>query len=85
MNRLGAALHAAYVKTTVRKLDRIPPEHHKLGDAQTMAVGQQNHRPVAMAPPVRFGRPDQALDLGVGEILTRAKVVIAPAFSWDTP
>jgi hypothetical protein len=41
----------------------IPTQIDKLGRPQAVPVCEQDHRRVAVAPPIVFGRLDEALDL----------------------
>ena len=46
-----------------------PAQVDELADPQTVAIGDKDHGRVAVAIAVVLGRPDQALDLGLGEVL----------------
>ena len=50
------------------EVDLIPAQVHQLRDPQAVAVGNQDHRSVPMAPAVLAGCLDQLPDLGLGQV-----------------
>ena len=67
----GARLDPADVQCRLVEVDLSPAQVDQLADPQTVAIGDKDHGRVAVAPAVVLGRPDQALDLGLGEVLAR--------------
>jgi hypothetical protein len=59
------------------QIDLLAPQADQFRDAQSMPVGDQNHRgvPVTMAPELS-GRGDQPVDLGRGQVLPAAALGI---------
>jgi hypothetical protein len=49
----------------------IPAEINQFGGPQPVAIGDQDHGGIAVAPSVALGRRPQACHLTVGEILAR--------------
>jgi hypothetical protein len=78
MNRLGTTLGATHVQATVRKIDCVPAQRHQFDHPQPMPIGDQHHGGVAVTAAILRGRLDQAVDLGVGEILARPDLGVAP-------
>jgi hypothetical protein len=60
--------------TTVGEVHRVPPERHQLGRSNAVPVGHQYHGRVAVAVTVIAGGGRQPIDLGIGEVLARAKL-----------
>ena len=54
------------------EVDLIPAQIDKLTDPQAVAVGHEDHGRITVTPAVVSGGLDQLLDLGGGEMFTRA-------------
>ena len=70
----GASLNPADVQRSRRELDLIPSEVNKLGGAEAVAIGHQDHRGIPMPPAVLPGEVHQPLDLRFGQVLTGSQV-----------
>ena len=64
-----ARLDPADVQGRLVEVDLRPAQVDQLADPQTVAIGDKDHGRVAVTMAVVLGRPDQALDLGLGEML----------------
>ena len=58
------------------EVDLIPPEVNKLAHPQAVAVGDEDHGGVAVAPAVALGGSDQGLDLLRCQVLPRSQVAV---------
>jgi hypothetical protein len=69
------------VQEALIKVKLIPAQVNEFGDAQPMAIGQEDHRgiavPIASEAPSRLA---QFLDLGWGEMLTGTDVTMFVTF-----
>src|SRR3954451_22899419 len=75
----GAGVDPPDVREPVLEVDLIPAERTQLGDAQPMAVSDQDHGGIAVAVPVLPCGGDQALDfLGSGYSRGRRKARNGP-------
>ena len=72
----SALLDPADVQRSRSELDLIPAQVHQFGGAQTVPVGNQNHRSVPVSPAVALSRSHQPLDFGFGQVLAGAQVAI---------
>ena len=77
MNRFGATLDAVDMHAAVGEVDGIPAQRDQLGRPQAVPIGDQHHGGVAVAMAVLPGGSDQAIDLGVGQVLARADLGVA--------
>src|SRR5262249_5346267 len=68
MHRGRAFLGSADMQTAGIKLDLMPLQIAHLRSPEAMAIGDQNHRCIAMAVAIALGSSDQALDLAFGKI-----------------
>ena len=55
------------------QLDLIPAQVNQFGGAQALPIGDQDHGRVTLTPAVALGCLQQALDLGLGQILASAQ------------
>ena len=78
MRRRRAALDPADVQRGAVEVDLIPAQVHQLAHPQAMAIGDQDHGGIAVAPAVALGGLDQLLDLGLGQVLAGPVGVGAP-------
>jgi hypothetical protein len=62
----------------VSKVDLIPPQIHKLGRTEAVAICNQYHRRVAVPPAVLLCRLDKLFDLGRRQVLTGAEFAVWP-------
>src|SRR4051812_10768855 len=81
----GAALDPANRQGGAAEIDLVPAQVHELARAQTVAICNQDHGGIAMAPTIRSGRLDQTLDLGLGQILARPQLGIRAPARGDCP
>jgi hypothetical protein len=58
--------------SSLPKIDLIPAERAQLGDAQPVAVGDQDHGGIAVPVPVLPCGADQALDFSGGQVFAGA-------------
>ena len=72
MDRLGAALEPPDMQAAMGEVDGVPAQRHQLGRPQPVPVGDQHHGGIAVAVAVLPGGSDQAIDLGIGQVLARA-------------
>src|SRR5262245_37325678 len=79
MNGFGSAFRSTYMQTAVGEVDRIPPQPHELGHAKAVPIGGQHHGRIPVAVAVAAGGGDQAVNLGVGQVLARPDLAVAPA------
>ena len=80
------ALGPANVHGAGLERDRRPWQVAQFGDAQAVAVADQDHGRVALAMAVALGRLDQALDLTLGQVLAiAAHVPVAAPAQYDCP
>jgi hypothetical protein len=61
------------------EIDLIAAQVDQLGHAQAVAVGDQDHDGVPMAPPVALGGLDQLRDLSLGQVLAAPQLRIRTA------
>ena len=64
-------LDPPYVEPPVPEVDLVPAQVHELADPQPVAISYEDHGGVAVSPAVVPGRPDQAIDLGLGQVFPR--------------
>ena len=69
MGRGRALLDPADMQAGMGEVDLIPAQVDQLADPQAVAIGDQDHGRVPVAPAVLAGRLDQLLDLGLGQVL----------------
>jgi hypothetical protein len=80
------ALGPANVHGAGLERDRRPWQVAQFGDAQAVAVADQDHGRVALAMAIALGRLDQAVDLELGEMLAiAAHVAVAAPPQRDFP
>jgi hypothetical protein len=81
MRARDPVLHAPDVQEALIKVALIPAQVNEFGDEQPMAIGQEDHRgiavPMASEAPSRLA---QCLDLGWGEMLTGTDVTMCVTF-----
>jgi hypothetical protein len=64
----GALFDPADVQRGRPEVDLIPAQVEQLGHSQPMAVGDEDHGGVAMAPAVVFGFRHKPFDLSLGQV-----------------
>jgi hypothetical protein len=67
------------------ELNRRPLQSAKLRHPQAMPEGDQDHRRVALTPPVAFSCLHQALDLKLGQVLAVAPAACVNAKACQSP
>jgi hypothetical protein len=67
------------------EVDVVPLQADQLEGAKPMAVGDQDHRGVAVAVPIVAGNLAHPLDLGLGQVFARANLGIALARRRNCP
>jgi hypothetical protein len=70
------ALDPADVKVGRLEVDLIPTQVDQLGNPETVPECDENHCAVPMARPILLCGLDQALDLGLGQVLAGAQVSV---------
>ena len=61
------------------EINLVPAQVDKLGHPQAVPIGRQDHGGVAVTVAIALGRFHQALDLGLGKVLTGAQLGIGEA------
>jgi hypothetical protein len=85
MGRRGALLDPANMQTSMGEIDLVPAEIHQLADPQAVAISDQDHGGIAMAPAVVAGCLDQLLDLGASQMFPGSIGGIRTPFRCDCP
>lgn len=69
-----ALLDPADMEGSCSEVHLIPAKINCLGRTQAMAISQQDHRGVAMAPAISPGRCHDALDLSAGQVFAGTQI-----------
>ncbi len=82
-----AVLQAPHVNEPMREVDLIPGQSAKLGDAQAVPEGDQDHGGIAqaVAAPALLGGRDQPLHLLGREVFAWANILVAAPGRWHCP
>jgi hypothetical protein len=70
----AALLDPADVQGGRGEVDLVPAQVGQFARPQAVPIGHQDHGGVPVSPSVCLGGPEQALDLGLGQVLAGAQV-----------
>ena len=76
VRRRRPLLDAADVQGGGCEVDLLPSEIDQLAGPKAVAVGDKQHRGVAVAIAIALRGGEELVDLGLGEVLTRAQLAI---------
>ena len=80
-----AVLDPPDVQEPVLEVDLIPAQGAQLGDAQAVAIGDQDHRAIAVSVSVLSRGADQALDFFGGQVFAGATLGLGNWAGWNCP
>jgi hypothetical protein len=76
MGTWRALLDPADVQGGRSEVHLIPAQVGQLAGPETVAIGNKDHRGVAVGPAVALGGPEQPFDLGLRQVFAGAQVSI---------